>query len=251
MRKTVGVLPPLIVAMAACGSGSLTGPSPVPSLPPPIEPVPAPRTVTATDYWPIVPGSRWTFRNQASGALTVIEATADGNSLVFTKDDPATYWEPGQNINLLWGVTSGPEGIYASDPRGRWDAVDDYPDDVRTDRDTGQIVSRTWYVSRDGRIPYMLLPASIVLPSEHHGLQRYYTVRSWGSRWSEDISWNVRYAWSTRKGDTGILRVMFDEYVQNPYHEDWYFERGYGPVRIEQWLDAERTSLKLRIERTQ
>jgi hypothetical protein len=177
--------------------------------------------------------------------MTTIEATADGNSLLHTKSDISTYWEPGRDIHLLWGVTDGPEGIYASDPRGRWDGVDEYPDDVRINRTTGRIESRTWYVSRDGRVPYLLMPRSFPVPSSHSGLQRYYTEATWGRRWGADIPWSVRYEWAGP-----LLRVVFDEELEaRAYHEDWYFERGYGPVKIEQWHDQGRTSLKIRIER--
>jgi hypothetical protein len=242
------------------------------------------RVIDTHDYWPLDVGRSWVFERESDPnqltTIQIVPTAGGGIAARFTKNATETYWSPNANMDLRWHLTAGDDYLYAgngqdSDLRG---VLNDFPDDERFDRDTGQWISSLWYRQGDDTdLPaYTIFPWQLEVPSEVNYAQAYVeqyrrpgqAVASslWMCAW-----WQVRYSEQsltvTTDGgvttyDGPVLRVRFEESFDNTgidgwIQEDWYFAPNLGPVRIDQYLkdpddpgDATYLSVRIKLRET-
>lgn len=203
--------------------------------------------ITGTDYFQLDAGNEWVLHNEAhperTTTITVGRARRGSVVMKFVKNHPDTY-HGFINTNLRWWVTIGPHWIYPKN------GTPGNPEHIRIDRATGAEHVRIWLSADkypDAPACFLCPSGEFSVPSERRSGFSYYARYPNGYEGSSpDGLWWVR--WDLVKDD--VLRVRFDEtYVDQPgaIYEDWLLRKNHGLIAIQQWNDAERTSLLRRV----
>jgi hypothetical protein len=202
--------------------------------------------ITGTDYFQLDVGNEWILHNEAypERITTISIGRARRGSVImrFEKNHPDTY-HGFIDTNLLWWVMTGRQWIYPKN------GTPGNPDDIRIDRATGKEHLRLWLSTKDSDAPACFLcpTGEFAVPSERRGTFSYFARYPNGYEGTADNGlWWVR--WDLLKED--VLRIRFDESYSDraeAIYEDWILRRRHGLICIQQWNDAERTSLLRRI----
>ncbi len=218
---------------------------------------PSQSEVHTPPYFPLKIGNWWLFKNeQYPERQTKIEYILDGDkpALKFSKNHPDTYWGYGADNNLILSAQWCGDVLIA-DRDCELATTESNADEDNFDGKMYLSDFSDWtyvfsYNDTDKASPwgYMWFPKYVNLDTIYETPVDYY---KWDKKWQLDHLAGGKMTYSYQISNSGLTSILSEkineDWARGMVYEDWYFEYGKGPVKIENWLGAARTTLQTRI----